>query len=316
VLDLVVVGAGPCGLSTAVAAAQAGMDCLVFDRGSLCHSIARFPTHLTFFSTPELLEIGGLPFALDHKPMRHEVLTYYRRVAQRYELRLRLYEAVTEIRRDGAGFTLITPRGAYRARAVTVATGFFDNPRRLGIPGEDLPHVSHYYTEAHPFFARRVVVVGGGNSAVEAALDLYRAGARVTLVHRGAQLPRNVKYWLLPDIENRIREGSVAALFRARPVRIDGEAVEVEVEGEASPRRVPADAVFLLTGYAPDYGLLRSLGVTVGERPQFDPATHETDVPGVYVAGVQTDPGSIIEEGRLHGPRIVRHLAGVLGRSG
>lgn len=313
-LDLAIVGAGPCGLATAVAAAEVGLDYLVFDRGCLCHSISRFPTHLTFFSTPELLEIGGVPFALDHKPARHEVLTYYRRVAQRFGLRLRLYEAVTALRRMNEGFELLTPKATYRARAVAVATGFFDNPRRLGIPGEDLPHVSHYYTEAHPYFSRRVVVIGGRNSAVEAALDLYRAGARVTMIYRGSELPTSVKYWLRPDIENRIREGAIEAVFRARPVAIDPEGVEVQVEGESALRRLPADAVFLLTGYVPDYRLLRSAGATVHERPVFDPETHETDVPGLYVAGVQADPTSIIEEGRFHGPKIVRHLVRVFGR--
>lgn len=316
--DLIVIGAGPCGLSAAVEARARDLDCLTFDRGCLCDAVTHYPANLTFFSTPDLLEIGGAPFALDHKPRRQEILTYYRRVAQHFDLRLSLYNPALEVRRAGGGdgFTVRAADGEHRGRAVCVASGFFDSPRRLGVPGEDLPHVSHHYTEGHPYFRREVVVVGTRNSAAEAALDLHRCGARVTLVGRGEDLHAGIKYWLRPDLVNRIREGSVRALFRAVLTRIAPGEVTVAAAGE--PERtvvLRADHVFLMTGYVPDYTLLQGAGARIVEgRPGYDPDTNETDVPGLFVAGVQADPGSIIEEGRHHGLRVARTLAGRLGR--
>jgi thioredoxin reductase (NADPH) len=314
--DLIVVGAGPCGLSAAVEARTRDLDCLTLDRGCLCDSVTRYPTHMTFFSTPDLLEVGGVPFALDHKPLRHEILTYYRRVAAHFDLPLALYTPALEIRPCGGGFSVRTPDGEHRARAVCVATGFFDNPRRLGAPGEDLPHVSHHYREGHPFFRRDVVVVGTRNSAAEAALDLHRSGARVTLVGRGQGLHPNVKYWLRPDLENRIREGSVRAIFGASVARIEpGRVTVAALDDPGRTVAVPADHVFLMIGYVPDYSLLAGAGATLAQgRPRYDPQTHETDVPGLFVAGVQADPGSIIEEGRFHGRRVAETLARRLGR--
>lgn len=316
--DLIVVGAGPCGLSTAVEARARDLDCLLFDRGCLCDAVTRYPARLTFFSTPDLLEIGGLPFALDHKPCRQELLTYFRRVAAHTAVPLQLYTPVLDLRRDAGdgGFTVRTAGGTHRARAVCVSTGFFDNPRRLGIPGEEAAHVSHYYTEGHPYFRRDVVVVGGRNSAVETALDLHRCGARVTLVYRGEELHPNVKYWLRPDLANRIREGAVRGLFRAALTRIaPGTVTVAAVDAPERTIEVAADHVFLMTGFVPDHTLLRAAGASVaGGLVQFDPRTQETDVSGLFVAGVQADPHSIIEEGRYHGLRIAQTLAGRLGR--
>lgn len=309
--DLIVVGAGPCGLACAVEAKRRGLDCLAVDKACLCASIVGFPTYMTFFSTPDLLELGGLPFALDHKPQRHEVLTYYARVVRHYQVPLRLYAPVRAIERrpDGA-FDVCLDGERLAARAVCVATGYFDRPRRLGVPGEDLPHVSHDYREPFPFFGRRVVVVGGRNSAASAALDLYRAGAQVTLVYRGAALHPTIKYWLRPDLENRIREGAIGAVFRAAVTAIEPGRIHLTAEDEGRRLTLAADHVLLLTGYEPDLGLLRGVGVSVADgRPRYDPETHETDVPGVFVVGVQADPAVIIEEGRHHGARVAEALA-------
>jgi thioredoxin reductase (NADPH) len=321
VRDLIVVGAGPAGLATAIAAARAGLDYLVIEKGALVESIFRFPRNMVFFTTPELLEIGGLPFVTPYeKPTRIEALRYYRRVADTYALALALDERVLGIETGRAGFEVATEQGRHRARAVAVAIGYYDQPNRLDVPGEDLPHVFHYYNEAHPFYRRRVVVVGGKNSAAIAALELHRTGASVTLVHRRAALSDSIKYWIKPDIENRIREGSIAARFDTRVVAIRPGAVVVEQGG--TTEEVAADAVFLLTGYHPDPELLRGAGVRVDPEsyvPEHDPETFETNVPGLYLAGaVVTGKNTnriFIENGRFHGEAIVAHLATRLGRA-
>lgn len=341
VLDFVIVGAGPCGLAAAAVAQRAGLDYLVLDRGCVVHTLTRFPTNMTFFSTSEKLSIAGVPFVSARaNPTRQEALDYYRQVADALDLAVHQYEEVTSVERepgvdgsdgaagggagghgDGAVFRITTrlvrepdgPQRTYRARALVLATGYFDNPNRLDVPGEDLPHVSHYFTEAHPFYRQRVVVVGGRNSAVEAALELHRAGARVTLVHRGADLSDRIKPWVLPFIRKRIEAGDIAVRFGARVTAIEPGRVVLEQEG----RRVeePADFVFLLTGYRPDHSLAVSLGVTIDPEtgaPVHDPETMETNVPGLYVAGVVAagyDANKIfIENGRFHGERIVAHL--------
>jgi thioredoxin reductase (NADPH) len=319
VRDLLIVGAGPSGLATAIAAARAGLDYRVLEKGVLVDGIFRFPRQMTFFTTPELLEIGGLPFVTPYeKPTQGEALRYYRRVAETYDLQVELGTEVLGIEPEaGPGFRLAvrTRSGpaTRRARHVVVATGYYDHPNLLGIPGEDLPHVSHYWMEAHPFWRRPVVVVGGKNSAAIAALELYRAGASVTLVHRGERLSDSIKYWIRPDLENRIKNGEISALFRTRILRI--EPAEVQLTGPEGDRRLPAHAVFLLTGYHPDVGLLRDAGVQVDEatlKPQIDPETLETNVPGLYVAGAMASGREtsriFIENGRFHGEAIVRSL--------
>jgi len=322
ILDLVVVGAGPAGLAAAIAAARAGLDYDVLEKGVLVNSVYRFPPGMTFFTTAELLELGELPFVTPHpKPTREEALTYYRRVVESCGLSIALGETVSEIRRDAGVFSVesLVARGgatvprSRRARHVAVATGYYDQPVCLGVPGEGLPHVSHYFGEPHPFHQRRVVVVGGGNSAAEAALVLFRAGAQVTLVHRRERLSDKIKYWVKPDVENRIQQGSIAARFESRLLEIRPDRVLVETP--AGREEIAAEAVFLLTGYRPDVSLLARAGVRIDPQtlsPQHDPQSFETNVPGLFVAGAivsGTNTNRVfIENGRFHGAQVVRTI--------
>jgi thioredoxin reductase (NADPH) len=326
--DVLIVGAGPSGLATAIAARQAGLDYVLVEKGVLVDAIFRFPVHMVFFTTPELLEIGGLPLTSPNdKPTRLEALRYYRRVVDTYDLQISFHEAVTSIERDGGTFDVTTrdERGVTRerhARAVVLAVGYYDHPNYLGVPGEDLPHVSHYYTDAHPYYRRRVVVVGGKNSAAEAALELFRGGAHVTMIHRRPALGESIKYWVKPDIENRIKEGSIAARFNTCVTAITpthvivSQAPWAESSNPVLREEIPADAVFLLTGYHVDTGLLQSAGVRFDPdtlKPEHDPETFETNVPNLFVAGGATagkQTGTIfIENGRFHGEKIIRVLA-------
>jgi thioredoxin reductase (NADPH) len=323
VRDVLIIGAGPSGLAAAIAAKQQGLDYLVIEKGVLVDSIYRFPVHMVFFTTPELLEIGGLPLTSPNdKPTRLEALRYYRRVVDTFELQISFHETVTAIERDGGAFAVTSTDGAgvsraRHARAVVLAIGYYDRPNRLGVPGEDLPHVSHYYDDAHPYYRRRVVVVGGKNSAAEASLELFRGGAHVTLVHRRAALGESIKYWVKPDIENRIKEGSIAARFNTTVAAITP--THVVVEGQGTRDEIPADAVFLLTGYHPDVDLMRRAGVRIDPEtlaPAYDPETFETNVPNLFVAGgaiAGRQTGTIfIENGRFHGERIIATLSGRL----
>ena len=323
VRDVLIVGAGPSGLATAIAAKQQGLDYVIVEKGVLVDAIFNFPTHMVFFTTPELLEIGRLPLVTPYdKPTRLEALRYYRRVVDTYDLQISFHEEVIEIERargrdDASSSRARDARGTTRARqarAVVLAIGYYDHPNYLGVPGEALPHVSHYYTDAHPYYRQRVVVVGGKNSAAEAALELFRGGAHVTLVHRRATLGDSIKYWVRPDIDNRIKEGSITAHFNTRVVEITRSAVIVE--GEAGRREIPADGVFLLTGYKPDVDLMRRAGVRCDNEslaPALDPETFETNVPNLFIAGgaiAGRNTGSIfIENGRFHGERIIRVLS-------
>jgi bacillithiol disulfide reductase len=317
-LDLVVIGAGPSGLAVAIAARQQGLACEVLEKGVLVNSIYNFPRHMVFFTTADLLEIGGLPFVTPYeKPTQSEGLKYYRRVTETCGLSVALGEEVTSLRRAEDGF-LVSSRGEEgdrqrRTRNVALATGYYDHPNRLAVPGEDLPHVSHYYSEPHAYWRKHVVVVGGKNSAAIAALELFRAGAQVTLVHRRAALADSIKYWIKPDIENRIREGSIPARFETavREVR----ARSVVIEGRSGVEELPADAVFLLTGYHPDPRLLLEAGVNVDPVSlisEHDPDTLQTNVPGLYVAGALASGRHtsriFIENGRFHGEAIVRSI--------
>ena len=318
--ELLIVGAGPSGLAVAIAAQQAGLDYEVLEKGVLVNSIFHFPRHMTFFTTPELLEIGGLPFVTPYeKPTQAEALRYYRRVADSFELRVAMGCTVTGVERLDGSFALevVTADGRERrhARHLVLATGYYDHPNLLGIPGEDLPHVSHYYSEPHPFYRKPVVVVGGKNSAAIAALELHRAGAQVTLVHRRPALADSIKYWIRPDIENRIKDGSIAARFSARVLEIRPRTVVLGDAAGAAER--PAEGVFLLTGYHPELELLRAVGVVfdpVTLKPLCDPDTLETNVSGLFVAGAVVagrETGRIfIENGRFHGEAIVRAILG------
>ncbi|HXN24079.1 MAG TPA: YpdA family putative bacillithiol disulfide reductase [Candidatus Dormibacteraeota bacterium] len=320
VYDLICIGAGPTGLATAIEAKRAGLRPLLIDKGCLCNSLYHYPTNMVFFTTPELLEIGDLPFTSSgEKPTRAEALKYYRKTAEHFTLELRLYERVVSVEGDDGNFTVTTrtdsgqtPR--YTAKKIAVATGYYDLPNRMDIPGEDLPHVSHYYTEAHRFWKEDVVVIGGKNSAAEAALDLYRSGARVTLVHRREQLGSTIKYWVRPDIENRIRAGEIQALFNTGVTRI--EQGQVWVRNGGAERALPAKQVFALTGYHPDFNFLRQLGIALDpqtNKPAIHPQTLESNVPGISLAGVVIGGNFtseiFIENGRFHGRQIAAALA-------
>jgi len=321
VRDLLIVGAGPSGLSAAIAAKQRDLDYQVLEQGVLVNSIYRFPPQMVFFTTPELLEIGGLPFVSPYeKPTRAEALNYYRKVVEKYDLQISYGETVLAVHREDDAFALETrtSRGVQRARHarnLLMAIGYYDHPNLIGVPGEDLPHVHHYYSEPHAYFRRRVVIVGGGNSAAEAALECFRAGVRVTLVHRWPQLKASIKYWVRPDIENRIKEGSVAARFNTCVTAIKPTSVVVRTAGADKDEELPADTVLLLTGYRSDSNLIRAAGVHLNERcePAFNPETFETNVPGLFVAGgavTGMDTSNIfIENGRFHGEKIVQVIA-------
>ena len=319
--DLICIGAGPTGLACAIEAKRAGMRPLVIDKGYLCNSIFHYPVNMVFFTTPELLEIGDIPLTSPaEKPTRSEALKYYRKCAEHYDLELRLGHLVEKVEGSDGKFSVHTRDdqgnpAQFAGKKIAVATGYYDLPNRMNIPGEDLPHVSHYYTEPHAFWRQKVVVIGGKNSAAEAALDLYRNGAHVTLIHRKAELGSTIKYWVRPDIENRIKAGQIRALFETEVKRIEeGRVIVSNSSGESV---VPAYQVFALTGYHPDFQFLKSLGIALDpqtNKPSMNAQTHESNVPGIYVAGVVIGGNHtseiFIENGRFHGKQIVAALAG------
>jgi thioredoxin reductase (NADPH) len=323
---LLVVGAGPIGLAVGIAARQAGLPCVVLDRRNIVSAIERYPLGMTFFSTPERIEIGGIPFIASHeKPTRKDGLLYYRRVAEHFALDVRPGEEVLDVARDGEEFLVEVRRPhdekRYRAESVVFATGYFDNPNFLGIPGEDLPHVSHYFVEGHPYWHRRVVVIGAGNSSVDAALECWRAGATVTLVHFGEGFDRTVKAWVLPDVTNRVREGSIGVRWRSRVRAITPTEVEIVSQATGAVECLPTDAVLAMTGYHADTSLLERLGVPVDPATGIaahDETTMETSVPGCYLAGVIASGNDanrlFIENSRIHGELIVRHALERRGR--
>lgn len=316
--DLAVVGAGPCGIAVGAAAKQAGMPCVLFDEGCITSSLLSYPYYMTFFSTAVMLEVGGVPFTIpEPKPSRREALAYYRRVVSHWGLDVRQYEAVERIEGEEGDFRLHTRRydgsgTTYGAAAVVLATGGFHEPNPLGVPGEDLPKVRHYYHEPFPYFDQDVLVVGAGNSAVEAALEMFRNGARVTMVHFLDTIDRGVKPWVVPDITNRLQRGEIGVHWRHRVAEIRPSSVVLRHEDTGAAREIDNDFVLAMTGWRPDHGLLCSLGVHVDQPtgiPAHDPATMRTEIPGVYVAGVLAaghDANKIfIENGREHGGLIV-----------
>ena len=320
-VDLLIVGGGPCGLAAAISAQRAGLVPLVLEGASVVSTITHYPTYVRFFSTAEKLSLGDLPFIIaTEKPTRRDALAYYRAVVRHFRIPLRQYERVTAITRDGDGFVVHSDSRSLgeqrtRARAVVVATGYFGSPNYLRVPGEDLPHVSHVYREGHEAFDQDVVVVGGGNSAAEAALDLWRSGARVTLVHFGPTFDKKIKPWVLPDFMNREKEGSIAARWDSRVKAIERNSVVI-----TSPRgeeRLEADQVYIMTGFAPNTDLLRAAGVPIDPQtgiPAHDPETLETSVPNLFIAGVVVagfDANKVfIENGRYHGDKIVARILG------
>jgi thioredoxin reductase (NADPH) len=317
--DVLVIGAGPTGMASAIEARRAGFSAVLVDKGCLVNSLYHYPANMVFFTTPELLEIGDIPFTTaNQKPNRLEALEYYRNVAQHYRLDVRQYQRVTGVSGSNGGFQVQTldrhgKAHAYIARKIVVATGYYDLPNYMRIPGEDLPKVLHYYGEPHPYFDTDVLIIGGKNSAAIAALELWRRGSRVTLVHRGPGIHQNVKYWIKPDIENRIKNREVAAYFNSSVEEIMPESVRIRTpEGT---RTLKNDFVFALTGYHPDYDFLESLGIELQKpemRPVCNPETFESNVPGVYVAGVIVSGSRtseiFIENGRFHGRQIAADL--------
>jgi thioredoxin reductase (NADPH) len=317
--DVLVIGAGPTGMASAIEAQRAGFRVALLDKGCLVNSLFHYPANMVFFTTPELLEIGDIPFTTaNQKPNRHEALEYYRNVAQHYRLDVRQYQRVMAVTGHDGDFH-VQARDSnghpheYSARKIVVATGYYDLPNYLGIPGEELGKVLHYYREPHPYFDLDVLIVGAKNSASIAALELWRRGARVTMVHRGPEIHRNVKYWIKPDIENRIKNGEVTAYFNSCVLEIKAETVRIRTpQGE---RMLKNDFVFALTGYHPDYEFLESLGMELTRpemRPVCDPRTFESNVPGIYVAGVIVAGAKtseiFIENGRFHGKQIAADL--------
>ena len=328
-IDLAIVGAGPCGLAAGIAAARAQLSAVIFDRSCVVSGIAGYPTYMTFFSTAERLSIGDVPFVVaSDKPTRRDALAYYRALVTHFGLDVRQYEPVVRVERVDRGSSgeslfavhSLTQAGESRtthAHAVVIATGYFGRPNRLGVPGEDLPHVTHRFREGHDDFDRDVVVVGGGNSAVEATMELYRAGARVTMVHFGPTFDRNIKPWVLPDVTARVAEGSIGAVWNARVKAIEPH--DVIVTGPFGENGIPAERVYTMIGYMPETGLLEQLGVPMDPAtgiPAHDPSTMETSVPGIFIAGVLASGydanKTFIENGRGHGELIVARLASTL----
>lgn len=318
--DVLVIGAGPTGLACAIDAQCAGFSVMVVDKGCLCNSLFHYPAHMTFFTTPELLEIGSMPFSSpNQKPNRNEALEYYRKVAEHYHLNVLQYHTVDSVSGSEGDFLVATTDRFgrsinLRARKLIVATGYYDLPNYLNIPGEDLSKVKHYYHEPHPYFGLNVLVIGGKNSAAIAALDLWRHGAKVTLVHRGAEMHRHVKYWILPDINNRVKNGEITAYFNSSVTSIGKDTVTLATpDGE---KTLANDFIFALTGYHPDFGFIESLGVSLDEEndrcPVCDPGSLESNVPGIYLAGVivagERTNEIFIENGRFHGKLIADSL--------
>lgn len=321
--DVVVVGAGPTGLSCGIELKKLGLRAVMIDKGCVVNSIYQYPTNMTFFTTPELLEIGGIPMtSLNDKPGRTEALKYYRRVAAHYELEVRQYERVNEVRGQDGDFTVHSTcsdgqERQTRAKKVIFSTGYYDLPNRLGVPGEDLAKVIHYYKEAHPYYDQDVMVVGAKNSAAIAALELWWTGARVTLVHRGPEIHRHVKYWIKPNIENRIKNGEIPAYFSTSVVEIREHSVVLETPEGA--KEIQNDFVFAMTGYHPDFEFMERHGIFLDpqtQRPRLDSETYESERAGMYlagvlVAGVHTNE-IFIENGRFHGEKIAAAIQSCL----
>ncbi|MDE1176498.1 MAG: YpdA family putative bacillithiol disulfide reductase [Edaphobacter sp.] len=320
IADLLVIGAGPTGMACAIEAQRAGFKAVLIDKGCLCNSLFHYPSNMTFFTTPELLEIGDLPFSSpNQKPTRNEALEYYRKVAEHYSLDVRQYETVDRVTGSDGDFTVCTVDRfqrslTHRARKLVIATGYYDLPNYLRIPGEDLNKVFHYYHDPHPYYDLEVLVIGGKNSAAIAALDLWRHGAKVTLVHRGPEMHRHVKYWILPDFNNRVKNGEITAYFNSNVLSIAEDTVSVATpDGEVT---FANQFVFALTGYRPDFEFLEALGVKLDDAndrcPACDPTTLESNVPGVYLAGVvvagERTNEIFIENGRFHGKQIAEDL--------
>lgn len=320
-LDLVIAGGGPCGLAAAISAQRAGLSARVFDSGPVVSTIAEYPYYVSFFSTAEKLSLGDVPFVVaTEKPTRRDALAYYRAIVRHFDIDVCQYERVTRLERMNDGWTVHSESheghaSSVFAKSVVVATGYFGSPNRLNVPGEELPHVRHVYHEGHSAFDQDVVVIGGGNSAAEAALDLWRCGARVTLVHFGPTFDKRIKPWVLPDFENRAKEGGIATRWNSRVTSIEPGVVVIKSATAADD--LAARFVYVMTGFAPNTTLLRDAGVpidSISGIPKHNPETLETTEPGLFIAGVVVagfDANKVfIENGRFHGDKIVAHLMG------
>ena len=312
--DIIIIGAGPIGIACAIEAKQAGLSYLIIEKGALVNSLFNYPVFMTFFSTSQKLEIGGAPFVtINPKPNRNEAVEYYRRVAEKFDLKFNLFERVNQIQKNVEGiFEIESAKSSYTASNVIVATGFYDVPLLMNIPGEDLPKVTHYYKDPHLYAFQNVVVVGANNSGVDAALETYRKGANVTMVIRSGDLGPHVKYWVRPDIQNRIKEGEVTALFNSELVEI--RAGEVDIKTPEGIKTIPNDFVIAMTGYQPDFSMLRKFGIDLPETlcPVYNEETMETNVKGLYLAGVVCgglDTHKLfIENSRVHAEMIVKNI--------
>lgn len=314
-LDVIVIGAGPTGLACAIELKKRGVRAIVIDKGCLTNSLYNYPTHMTFFTTPELLEIGDIPMtSLNDKPTRTEALKYYRRVAEHYKLDIHQYELVESIAGENGDFTVKTSVASYNTKKVIISTGYYDVPNMLNVPGEELPKVIHYYKEPHPYYDHEVMVVGAKNSAAIAALELFWTGAGVTLVHRGPEIHRHVKYWIKPNIENRIKNGEIKAYFNTHVVAIRPKSVILDTpDGRTEVRN---DFVLAMIGYSPDMTFLNANGITLdpaSQKPRTDPDTLESERKGIYLAGVivagMHTNEIFIENGRFHGVQIAQAIA-------
>jgi len=315
ILDILIVGGGPIGLACGIEAKNAGLSYLIVEKGCLANSLYNYPQNMTFFSTSERLEIGGVPFvSINPKPVRSEALEYYRRIAVKFELNLHLFESVEQVSKQKEEFHIQTSKASYRAKNVILATGFYDIPNKMNIPGEELPKVTHYYKDPHYYAFQDVIVVGASNSSVDAALETYRKGARVTMVVRGPEISHRVKYWVRPDILNRIKEGSIKAYFNSNLIAI--RPFEADIQTPDGRITIPNDFVLALTGYMPNFDFLKKMGVELSADDKLIPAynteTMETNTSGLYLAGVVCGGMDthlwFIENSRVHAETIVRHI--------
>jgi thioredoxin reductase (NADPH) len=312
--EIIIVGGGPCGLAAAIAIQDKGKKPLVIEKGNIVNSIYHYPTHQTFFSTSEKLEIGEVPFITDsYKPKRNQALVYYREVAKRKQLRIHAYEKVSKVSKQDDFFQIYTNKGTYCARYVIIATGYYDHPNYMNVLGEDLPKVFHYFKEAHPYYDKDVCVIGGKNSSIDAALELVKAGARVTVLYRGDKYSPSIKPWILPEFEALVRTGTILMEFNANVKEITED--QVIYSKDLEEKVIKNDFVFAMTGYHPDHQFLKNMGVKIDEesgRPFFNPDTMETNVEGVYIAGVIAAGNNaneiFIENGRFHGGEIARSI--------
>jgi thioredoxin reductase (NADPH) len=312
--DIIIIGGGPCGLAAAIALQEIGKKPLIIEKGNVVNSIYHYPTHQTFFSTSEKLEIGGFPFVTDsYKPKRNQALVYYREVAKRKQLRINAFETVIDVSKEEQLFQVKTDKDTYHSSYIVIATGYYDHPNYMNVPGENLPKVFHYFKEAHPYFDKDVCVIGGKNSSVDAALELVKAGARVTVLYRGKEYSPSIKPWILPEFESLVKNGTIAMEFGADVIGFTENQVMYIKDGEQ--KTIQNDFVFAMTGYHPDHEFLVKMGIRMDEesgRPFYNSETMETNISGIYIAGVIAAGNNaneiFIENGRFHGGQIAQSI--------